>query len=152
MVNISNDMRVYTVPEINALLKKMKETPVYNIVSELPSAIEADPTKVYWLVTGRSVKIQTGTKTVTNAVTNESHQEPVYTEYPEVLGFVFMNDNWYCTQNNVPMTVDEIRQVVEDVLNPSAEHEEPQEPEEPTGFEPMSASDIIEIYNSVEEP
>lgn len=152
MVNISNDMRVYTVPEINALLKKMKETPVYNVVSELPSAIEADPTKVYWLVTGKSVKIQTGTKTVTNAVTNESHQEPVYTEYPEVLGFVFMNDNWYCTQNNVPMTIDEIKQVVNDVLNPSAEPEEPQEPEEPTGFEPMSASDIIEIYNSVEEP
>lgn len=151
MVNIPNNMRVYTVPEINALLKKIKETPTYQVVSELPDAIDVDPTITYYLVTGRSVKIQTGTKTVTNAVTNESHQEPVYTEYPEVMAFAYINNTWYCTDHSIPMTDAEIRELVEEIINPTTTPEEPQEPEEPTGFEPMTSADIIRIYNSVED-
>lgn len=150
MINMPGNNKVYTVPEINAMLKKMKETTPYNVVSELPSAIDVDPSKTYWLVTGKSVKIQTGTRTVTNAVTNESHQEPVYTEYPEVIAFVYLNDTWYCTDYNVPLTREEIADIVDEIINPSPTPVEPEDPNiNPVTDGPMTPADVIQIWNSV---
>lgn len=149
MVNAFENNILYTVPEINALLKKIKETPTFQVVSKLPD--DADPTITYYLLTGKTVKEIVGYKTVTEiGVGQGSHQEPVYKDYPEVVPYAFDGVNWYSVGSCDPLTKEEIATIVQETLNPSAEPVEPgtADPDTPsTGA--MTADDVLRIWNSV---
>lgn len=149
MVNFMGDQKVYTVPEINAMFTKLKATPTFEIVSELPDALSVDDTKTYYLVTGETTREIVGYRTVTEiGVGQGSHQEPIYAEYPKVVPYMYKNDTWYSVGSVQMITDDEIRAIVDEALNPTVEPEPEPQPIEP-GEGPLTAAEVVQIWNSV---
>ena len=122
-LNVMGGQRVYTVPEIDMMMKKMAG---FTIVDKLPAIASANPTLVYYKKTKDKVRDITGYANPddpTDIAEEEDaiHTEPVYTERPALIPYIIGNDAvtgdkvWYTTGNSVneqvPLTDDEINEI-----------------------------------------
>ena len=121
-LNVMGGYRVYTVPEIDAMLKKMAG---FVIVDKLPELSAANTSLVYYKKTKDTVKDITGYANPDNPADiseeeDDTHTEPIYTERPALIPYIIGNDAdgnkvWYTTGSNVndqvPLTNEEINTI-----------------------------------------